>query len=137
MSAPQSKIVSRIRKLLALAESDNANEAATAAALADRLLREHAVSLSALDEADLLERDPVGVTAIEVGKATWASKLAWALASHCNVSVVRGRRYTSVNPWTKEPLKGHSNRRTFAIAYGHQSDLDVWCYLYDVAKREI
>lgn len=132
-----SKIVTRIRKLLALAGSDNANEAATAAALADKLMREHAVSLSTLDEADLLERDPVGVTAIEVGRATWAIDLAWALASHCNVSVVRARRYTDVNPWTKELLKGHSNRRVFAVAYGHRSDLEVWEYLYAVAKREI
>ena len=142
----QAKIVSRIRKLLALSGSDNANEAATAASMADKLMREHAVSLSSLDEADLLERDPVGVSAIEVGQTTWAINLAWALASHCNVSVLRCARHTDRNPWTDPPV-GHGpdqsprdweqqRRRVFAVAYGHRSDLEVWEYLYAVAKRE-
>ena len=141
-TTPPAGIVSKIRKLLALAESDNANEAATAARIADRLMREHAVSMSALDEAALLEADPVGVEAFEVGQATWKVRLAWTLATHCRLSAIRGVRYGEGHP-TKVDDEGHPvplggyKRRVFAIAYGHRSDLEVWEYLYTVGVREI
>ena len=134
----KAKMASRIRKLLALAESANENEAATAAAMAQKLMREHAINMSTLSEQAMLEEDPVEVRAIEIGKQTWAVSLAWSLGSHCNLSVLRSvRRGTIVNPYAKEKVIGDFKRRTFALAYGHRSDLEVWEYLYSVAKREI
>ncbi len=138
-----SKIVTKIRKLLALAEGSEGNEAEVAARIADDLMREHAISLSRLDEAALLEEDPVGVLAVEVGKTTWRVQLAWTLASHCSVSAVRAVRWRSTHPTQSDEhgdpvrLKGGSKRRVFALGYGHQSDLEVWEYLYAVAEREI
>jgi len=132
------RITSRIRKLLALAEGSEGGEAAAAAKMADKLMREHAVSLHALREDQILSEDPMEVTAIEVGKNTWAIQLAWALANHCNVSALRAVRHTNRNPWVPDSTdrKGWK-RRTFALAYGHKSDLEVWRYLYSVAEREI
>ena len=63
----KAKMASRIRKLLALAESTNENEAATAAAMAQKLMREHAINMSTLSEQAMLEEDPVEVRAIEIG----------------------------------------------------------------------
>ena len=147
----QAKIVSRIRKLLALAESDNLNEAEVAAKMATKLMKEHAISMSSLSEADLLERDPVGVKAVEVGKTTWAINLAWAMATHCNVSCLRFSMTTDRNPWRHGGMRADHNvregetprnwkdwkRRTYAVAWGHQSDLEVWAYLIEVATRQI
>ena len=132
------RITGRIRKLLALAEGSEGSEAEAAAKMADKLMREHAVSLHALREDQLLQEDPMEVTAIEVGKSTWAINLAWALANHCNVSALRAVRWTNRNPWVPNSVdrKGHM-RRTFALAYGHKADLEVWQYLYSVASREI
>ena len=143
-----SKIIDKIRKLSALAERAEGNEAEVAARLAGELMEKHAVSLAQLAEADLLQEDPVGVTAIEVGKSTWAINLAWALASHCNIKVVRWRTNSSQHPSEKDdngnPIRftgkyGRPDykRRTWALGYGHRSDLAVWEYLYSVAKREI
>ena len=136
-------IVSKIRKLLRLAESDNENEAEAAARLADKLMREHAISLAGLDEAALLEEDPVRSHALEVGQSSWRAKLAWAMASQCNVSALRFNRYTDDHPTARGEdgapllLKGGFKRRVFMIAYGHSSDLEVWEYLYTVAEREV
>ena len=139
------KIVTRIRKLMALAESSNENEAASAAKLARKLMIEHAVSMSSLSEDAMLEEDPVEDTGIEVGKSTWAINLAWAIGSHCKVSVIRSVRYADRNPYKDPPDAPNRSpydwtkhrRRTFAVAYGHRSDLEVWEYLFQVAHREI
>ena len=133
------RITSRIRKLLALAEGSEGSEAESAARMADKLMREHAVSLHSLREDQILSQDPMEVTAIEVGKSTWSIQLAWALATHCNVSALRAVRRTNRNPWVQGSVddgKGWK-RRTFALAYGHKSDLEVWRYLCSVANREI
>ena len=125
----ENKILSKIRKLMALAEGSEGNEAEVASRMADRLMREHAVSLASLDEAALLEEDPVGGHELIVGRPAWMASLAWALATHCNIKAIRARRYRVVN--------GRGKRVTIMFGYGHRSDLQVWEYLYAVAEREI
>jgi hypothetical protein len=125
------KIVDRIRKLLALSGSSNANEASTAAAMAHRLMVEHAISMESLQEGELLSKDPVKMVALPIGRATWAIRLAWVLGAHCNVSVVRAQRGWAFG------ARGSNARRVHAVAYGHTSDLQVWEYLYSVARKEI
>ena len=121
----QNKILNKIRKLLALAEGSEGNEAEVAGRLADQLMREHAVSLAALDEAALLEADPIGGHELTIGRSTWMAQLAWTLASHCNVKAVRSRR------------RRNGKAATIMFGYGHRSDLQVWEYLYQLAHREI
>ena len=129
-------IASKIQKLMTLAERGEGNEAEVAAATAQRLMREHAISMAELKETEILEQDPLMQVAFEVGRASWKIRLAWTIAEHCQVSALRCRRYTAKNPVTHERL-GERKRRIFAWGYGHSSDLEVWEYLYDVALRQI
>ena len=142
------KIIEKIRKLSALAERAEGNEAEVAARLAGELMEKHAVSLAQLAEADLLQEVPMGCSAIEVGKATWAINLAWTIADHCNVRAVRCVMYGCQHPtetdehgnpirFTDRYGRPGYKRRTWALGYGHRSDLAVWEYLFSVAKREI
>ena len=136
------KIIDRIRKLTRLAEGSEGNEAEVAARMASELMAKYAVQLGDLAEAELLEEDPVGAHAFEVGKNTWAISLAWALASHCNVSALRVVRHGTRHLTEKEEdgrpvILGDYKRRTWALGYGHKSDLEIWDYLYTVARREI
>lgn len=133
----KASLVSKITKLLALAESDNENEAALAAKMAHKLMRKHALSMADLSKEDAAKTDPVTDCFMEVGQTAWRIQLAWVLAKHCNITMLRSKRYIGTHPKTKEPLKGGYKSRVFAWAFGHQSDLEIWRYLYDVAERQI
>jgi hypothetical protein len=139
MSSKKENIVARIRKLLALADKGEGNEAEVAAKMASKLMTKHAVSLSSLTEAEIRERDPVLSDAFLVGQAAWKIKLAWAVASHCNVSAIRTRQWDARHPVTHEqhPKAKRSGANVWAVGFGHKSDLQVWEYLYNVALRAI
>lgn len=119
-------IVSKIRKLLAVAESAEGHEAETAFALAEKLIRQHAVDMSQLKEAERNEQDPMGTYEIVVNQAAWRADLAWAIAAHCSVSALRRRVSCFLGP-----------ARVMMVGYGRRSDLAVWEYLYTVALRQI
>tara|TARA_R100001510_G_C7642870_1_gene200431 strand:- start:981 stop:1763 length:783 start_codon:yes stop_codon:yes gene_type:complete len=139
MSADQENIVARIRKLLALADKGEGNEAEVAAKMASKLMTKHAVSLSSLTEAEIREQDPVLSDAFIVGQASWKIQLAWAIASHCNVSAIRSRQWDATHPVTREqhPKAKRNGYNVWAVGFGHKSDLQVWEYLYNVALRAI
>ena len=143
MTDKRRNIASKIQKLMTLAERGEGNEAEAAAEVAARLMREHAISMASLRETELLETDPLEGVAFEVGTSTWKVRLAWALATHCQVSAVRSVRYTGTHPTQVDdngrsvPLKGGHKRHVFAWGYGHRSDLEVWEYLYTVGVRQI
>jgi hypothetical protein len=131
----KTKIMAKIRKLLALAESSNEHEAELAASMADKLMRQHAIETCHLDEQRLLDGDPLTKIRMEVSRASWTILLAWALAEHCRVSVLRcvrtvGREIDDYPYW-------ESKRVVFADVYGHTSDVEVFQYLYEVAHRQI
>ncbi len=130
-------IASKIRKLMTLAERGEGNEAEVAAATAQRLMREHAISMASLKETEILEQDPMMELAFEVGQSSWKIQLAWAVAEYCQVSALRATRWTTIHPVTGEDLGDEYKRRVFAWGYGHSSDLEVWEYLYEVAVRQI
>tara|TARA_Y100000034_G_C6864219_1_gene393679 strand:- start:107 stop:844 length:738 start_codon:yes stop_codon:yes gene_type:complete len=114
--------IEQIKKLLAAShDTANGNEAAVAAQMAQRLMIKHAISMADLDEHERSVIDPLGESAIKVGNTGWAINLAWVLGSHCNVSVLRCGRWNGV----------------FAQAYGHQSDIEIWQYLYSIARKEV
>jgi hypothetical protein len=122
MNPKRNSMIEKIKKLLAAShDTANGNEAAVAGKLAEKLMEKHAIDMAALDEHEKSVVDPLGETSIKVGRRAWHIKLAWILGSHCKVSVLRCVRYNGV----------------FAQAYGHQSDVEVWQYLYGVARREI
>ena len=136
MTDKHRNIASKIQKLMTLAERGEGNEAEVAAATAQRLMREYAISMASLKETEILEQDPLMEVAFEVGTASWKIRLAWTMAEHCQVKALRSTRWTASHPITKEDM-GKYKRRVFAWGYGHSSDLEVWEYLYEVALRQI
>ncbi len=116
------RLLSKINKLRNLAQNNsNANEAATAAAMADKLMRDHAITTADLDLGALLSEDPLVCETHKITRASWSAQLAWAIGEHCRIKVLRSR----------------SAEGTFARIYGHHSDVEVFLYLYEVARREI
>lgn len=127
------KIIDRVRKLLALAEGSSGHEAETAAAMARRLMREHAVSMESVEASDR-PTDPLvkvhvvfrGLTLSRDLTSSRPARTAWwkrELASAV------GRYLDLRNAYSK----GSSSW----FFYGYQSDVEVALYLYDVCARQI
>jgi hypothetical protein len=112
-------IIEKIRKLRALAQSDNVNEAAAAAAAAERLIQEHNFSEAELqspdtDEAILSDHLDMGARV-----AGWKSILLRALADAYQCA-------------------GVLNRRTQRyIFYGRPKDIETFRYQYAFFTVEI
>jgi hypothetical protein len=114
------QIIEKVRKLLALARSDNEHEAAAAAGAAERLLQEHRLSEVDLEcAAEPTERAQADTEPLEQlghALATWKSHLAASLCRlhgcHCAVD------------WTT----GAGNKRI--RIYGRPSDTASVRYLY-------
>lgn len=124
-----SSIIDKIRKLRALADSSNVNEAAAAAAAAERLIQEHNLHEAefSIDDGEL-ERVTYDLIA-EMGKtiATWQSDLLLFLthAYQCS-GVYKTRRIAT--------LRSRSCR---FVAYGRKEDLDTLRYQYAFFTAEI
>ena len=98
---PRSKILDRIRKLLALAKSSNVNEAAVAAAQAQKLIAKHRIDqarelVDAPEPGDVaLDDDP-----LDEGSrvAQWRLELAMVVAeaNGCRVVVLKDGRYSTI-----------------------------------------
>ena len=131
--AASQRIIDRIKKLQALAEGSEGNEAEQAAALALRLQREHLVTQEELDEKDR-DKDPLvrlKVTIIGLRlwqdhhhdapkrTAEWKRQLAGATSRYmdCKWSLRAG------TPWLS--------------FWGHQSDCELAQYLFNVAAMQI
>lgn len=85
-------VVEKVRKLLALSQSDNPNEAASAAAMAQQLMEKHAIEMADVEE------EPEKVEWSDFGpklkrKSTWQGFLATVIAeNHGCASVWMGSR---------------------------------------------
>ncbi len=89
---PDMNIVAKIKKLLALAQSDNPNEAALAAARARELMIQHAIEEAALTQS---EREPIDREWLNLDTRRiphWEALLAYVLAPHffCRSYYVKG-----------------------------------------------
>mgnify|MGYP003144901450 CR=1 FL=1 len=129
------KIIERIRKLLSLAEGSSGHEAETAAAMARRLMREHAVSQATVEESDRpndpLVRVRVSFDGLKLRRnsdilgysrtrtAWWKRELASAVGRYLDLRSAYNR---GTNVWW---------------FYGYQSDVEVAIYLYDICARQI
>lgn len=129
-----SKIVDRIRKLLALAEGSEGHEAETAAAMARRLMREHAVSMESVEASNRPE-DPL----VKVRVAFDGLRLS---RDPDKIN------YFSRTPWWKRELasaigryldlrNAYSKGNNIWWFYGYQSDVEVAIYLYEICARQI
>ncbi len=123
------KIIERIQKLNKLATSSNVNEAAAAAAMAQRLMTEHRISEAQLsaehDEADAPITD-MDVLAASGNKRpqTWLVWLATgaARANGCRIVI-----------WNSS----HGGRKGAIKLYGRQQDIDAARYIFLMLKNEI
>ena len=121
----ESKIVEKVRRLMALAESGNVHEAANAAAAAQRLMAEHRISEAMLaveageDENDIVVTD--GVLAELGRKSPWIGTLAMGLskANGCRVYYNRMSRGVKLR------------------IVGGTSDVQTVTYLYTYLVREV
>lgn len=100
MSNIDSKILAKIKKCLALAGSDNPNEAATAMRQAHALMEKHGVSSHAITMSDIGESTVDSKTMARDKPAQWEATLAAQVgrAFGCQMMVQRMLRETSRRP---------------------------------------
>lgn len=112
-----SSVLDKIKRLLALAE-DQAGlpEGERAAAIAERLMREHAISVAQLAEPP---PDPIVEQEQHTTSATWRVELVATVARHCSCSAWRMRGSGTV------------------VLVGHTSDVEVARYLFELCVRQI
>lgn len=128
------KIVDKVKKLLRLAESADVNEAATAAAAAQRLMENHRIDQAMIDldgdegdgvedeEIENLHDDPLEASG-RLGR--WKSQLAMAIASINGCRIYLGRGY-----------KDGTAQTTLCIV-GRPSDVASVRYLFAYLSGEI
>lgn len=119
MSHSSSNIVDRIRKALALAEDQAGTaEGDTAAKIARKLMRKHAIEAADLDHEP--EDDPMVEYEFEIEKRQqWRRDLAHGLAKHCEVFSL------------------HTYGTNKMTLYGQKSGVEVAEYLYSVVVRQV
>lgn len=126
-SAPAS-IIERIRKLLALAGNNpNAEEAATAAAMAQDLMAKHHLAEVQLRVETNEPAEPIDHSRVDIGDAKlpgWKSRLISAM------------RFLGVNPWT-EPARQAGVKTHFVRLFGRKSDVEAANYILQYLMAEV
>lgn len=122
------RVIEKIQKLLALAQSDNVNEAATAAAQAQRLMTKHQLEMADLEAATPGATDPIADEAIEQDKSfiPWKASLAAGVARANGCATYNQHLYDA--------------KRQVAVVtryVGPKSSLDTVAYMYRYLVREI
>lgn len=115
-------IIEKVKKLLALSESSNPNEAALAQARAAELMLKYSIDLSAIDTSDdqLQADEPVDIFVFEAdegNKTTWKGSLAGSIATFFNCKIF----------WQGPSL----------MFVGRKSDNDSVKYLYKAIFNQI
>jgi len=133
-------VIEKITKLLALSENNpSVNEAAAAAAMAQKLMLEHKLSLSEL-EMDAEEDEPViehDVLRDEGGRSPrqWKITLLCAIAANnfCRTVYWSARFHVGDN----KHLNHGRMQRGKMVVFGKKSDVDTVLYLYAWLVREV
>jgi hypothetical protein len=124
LDATAKRVLERVHKLLALAESDNRHEAEAAAAAAQKLMLRHNLELPASDEsdADYSFRHLGRIT----GRVTeWERRLGNILRDHFFVDVI----------WVPAYRIDAQKRGHVMEAIGTRENLDLAAYVYDFLSR--
>jgi predicted SprT family Zn-dependent metalloprotease len=122
LDAEAQRVLERVHKLLALAESDNQHEAEAAAAAAQRLMLKHNVSLD--------DDTPSQYSFREIGRVTgrvteWERRLGNVLRDHFFVDVI----------WVPAYRVHEHKRGSVMEAIGTPENLDLAAYVYDFMVR--
>ena len=112
-------VIDKVRKLLQLSQSDNANEAATAAAMANKLLDQYRLSMADVDDdIEKIIDDPQYIYSSKrmIG---WKVALAKCLATHYGCYV-----------WNEYFTTMTGRKQSNLRLAGRQSDIDIVKYMY-------
>lgn len=126
------QVISKINKLLNLSKSNNVNEAAAAAAAADRLMQNYRISAVELSSSNK-EEEPI--TLIEEYLHTsgrlvlWKNVLAGVLCDHYGCAY-----FIQTVPSNKDGVRGTVKALR---VFGCQSDFDIVKYMYGYLTTEI
>lgn len=123
------KILSKIKKCLALSTSDNPNEAATALRQAHALMAAHGVSTEQITMADIGEASAKSRTMARSKPAHWEGALASTVgrAFGCQLMMLRA----PLRPGSKAPLNDGS-----FIFVGIKAQAQIASYTFDVLSRK-
>jgi len=128
----ESKIVDRIKKLLALSKSNNVNEAANAASAAARLMEEHELSMADVESVDGKQ----GLGEILQGEDTQFSyKQASAWRGRLAVGV--GDGFGCYSWWQQELDMASGQRVVRLIVLGRRANVDTFRYMFAYLEREV
>jgi predicted SprT family Zn-dependent metalloprotease len=122
-SPEQDKLLARVHKLLALAQSDNQHEAEAAAAAAQRLMLRHNLEMPERDERD-------GYAFKQLGRVTgrvteWERRLGNILRDHFFVDII----------WVPAYLAEQAKRGSVMEAIGSHENLELAAYVYEFLAR--
>jgi predicted SprT family Zn-dependent metalloprotease len=118
-----SKLLERVRKLLALAQSDNQHEAEAAALAAQKLLLKHNLERPALDSVSAFSFRQIGRVTGRVSE--WERRLGNLLTEHFFVDVI----------WVSAFVPETGKRGSVLEAIGSSDNLALAEYVYDFMVR--
>jgi hypothetical protein len=120
-------IKTKIRKLLELAASDNANEAALAMSMAQELMDRHKLDMAELNQTEIIEpiiEDPQPF--FEAGRMRqWKLMLANALARHNDCIILQFKS------------GGRENPKNVISIFGRQTDIDHTRFIFAYALDQL
>lgn len=120
--AAANPVVRKIQKLLRLADNQSGEpEGESAARLAAKLMRAHAIKMADLSLEEQQEQDPLVDHTFPIKTLGWYAELMWVLAEHCGVAAYRVREHSG----------------TTMRILGHRTDVEVIEYLYQICLRQI
>jgi hypothetical protein len=138
MSKDQEKIVDRIKKLLRLAESSNANEAANAAGQAQRLMEQHRIDQAMIDVNDEdADDEPDEPISDEYEPLETSGRLAqWKISLATGIARVNGCR-CYIGSIYKGVKRGRYQYDHTLNLIGRPSDVTTVSYLFSYLVKEI
>jgi hypothetical protein len=126
MTTATSPILERVKKLLALSQSDNVNERDMAIAKANALIAEHQIDLVLLESTDTSKPEVFDEQVVEMGRRMPVESkfIAWLLKAHFRCDVLFGSKWM-----------GSGRVRTFDII-GRKSDAEFGRWLVGYLREE-
>lgn len=120
-------ILDKIRKLRALSQSSNVNEAAAAAAAAERLIQEHNLSEAALHVEGAADDEVTNENALDLGSTivAWQSNL-----------IVHLMRAYQISGFYETSRSDGARSKSF-VAYGRKEDIDTLRYQFAFFTAEV
>jgi hypothetical protein len=122
-SSEQKRLLERVHKLLALAQSDNRHEAEAAAAAAQRLMLKHNLDLHEQSEPSRYSFRQLGRVTGRVSE--WERRLGNVLRDHFFVEII----------WVPAYLPEKAKRGSVMEAIGTPENLELAAYVYDFLRQ--